>query len=138
MSKEKGQGKVIIKINGHEVKGIKGCAGRNWSVPWGVYMDDQGRLRACQGNSYPVPESGLLHVCGSSLCVLSDGRYYYTLSQKDIINSLLSDEMRFTLDEVGWSISVHKPGLDDLIRGAQDRAAAESPGKERTAPELEH
>lgn len=42
----------------------------------------------------------------------------------------------------GWHVADHKverkPGLDDLIRGAEDRAAAESPGKERTAPELEH
>lgn len=42
----------------------------------------------------------------------------------------------------GWHVADHKverkPSLDDLIRGAQDRAAAEGPGKERTAPELEH
>lgn len=41
-----------------------------------------------------------------------------------------------------WHVADHKverkPGLDDLIKGAQDRAAAESTGKERTAPELEH
>lgn len=41
-----------------------------------------------------------------------------------------------------WHIADHKverkPGLDDIIKGAQDRAAAESSGKDRSVPEMEH